>query len=103
MTKNEYLKAGLKKFAAKDYQGAILELRQAIELDPKFDLAYNALAESYNKLGKIDEAIEMAKRYVESNPEDPIAHTALSRLYVQKGMIPEAERELALSNQLSNP
>jgi len=102
MTKTELLNAGLKKYATQDYEGAITDLDMAIELDPEFDLAYNALAESYNKLGEIDKAIEIAKRYVEISPKDPVAHTALSRLYVQKGMIAEAEEEMALSNQLAN-
>jgi len=102
MNKNELLNAGLKKFATQDYKGAISDLEKAIELDPEFDLAYNALAESYNKLGEIDKAIELAKRYVEISPKDPVAHTALSRLYVQKGMIAEAEKEMAISNQLAN-
>jgi tetratricopeptide (TPR) repeat protein len=102
MNKNELLNSGLKKFAAQDYKGAISDFNKAVELDPEFDLAYNALAESYNKLGEIDKAIEIAKRYVEISPKDPVAHTALSRLYVQKGMIAEAEKEMAISNQLAN-
>ena len=102
MNKDDLLNAGLKKYAAQDYRGAISDLDKAIELDPKFDLAYNALAESYNKLGEIDKAIEIAKRFVEISPNDPVAHTALSRLYVQKGMIAEAEAELSISNKLAN-
>ena len=102
MNKNERLNAGLKKFASRDYKGAISDLEKAIELDPEFDLALNALAESYNKLGDLDKAIDIAKKYVESSPKDPVAHTALSRLYVQKGMIAEAEQEMAISNQLAN-
>jgi tetratricopeptide (TPR) repeat protein len=102
MNKTELLNSGLKKFAAQDFRGAISDLDKAIELDPEFDLAYNALAESYNKLGEIDKAIEIAKQYIKISPEDPVAHTALSRLYVQKGMIAEAEEEMAISNQLAN-
>jgi tetratricopeptide (TPR) repeat protein len=102
MNKTELLNSGLKKFAEEDYQGAISDLDQAIALDPEFDLAYNALAESYNKLGDLDKAIAIAKKYIEISPKDPVAHTALSRLYVQKGMIEEAEAEMALSNQLAN-
>jgi len=102
MNKNELLNSGLKKFAAQNYKAAILDLEKAIELDPDFDLAYNALAESYNKLGELDKAIDFAKRYIEISPKDPVAHTALSRLYVQKGMIAEAEEEMAISNQLAN-
>ena len=102
MTKNDLLNSGLKKFAERDYHGAITDFKNAIDLDPEFDLAYNALAESYNKIGNLDKAIEIAKRYVDISPNDPVAHTALSRLYVQKGMIAEAEEEMAKSNQLAN-
>jgi len=102
MTKNDLLNSGLKKFAEQDYQGAISDFNNAIDLDPEFDLAYNALAESYNKIGELDKAIEIAKRYINISPNDPVAHAALSRLYVQKGMIAEAEEEMAKSNQLAN-
>ena len=102
MNKNELLNTGLKKFASQDYKGAITDLEKAIEIDPQFNLALNALAESYNKLGDLDKAIEVAKKYVDVSPKDPVAHTALSRLYVQKGMINEAEEEMAISNQLAN-
>ena len=70
-------------------------------MDDKFEAAYSALSESLNRVGKIDEAIPVVKRWLEVNKDDPIAHTALSRLYVQKGMIEEAEREMAISNFLS--
>ena len=102
MTKNDLLNSGLKKFATQDFKGAISDLNQAIDLDPSFDLAYNALAESYNKLGELDKAIGIARQYVKICPKDPVAHTALSRLYVQKGMIAEAEEEMAISNHLAN-
>jgi pentatricopeptide repeat protein len=101
MTKYDYLNSGLKKFASQDFQSALEDLNKAIELDPGFDLAYNALAESYNKLGDLEKAIEVARRYVDISPKDPMAHTALSRLYVQKGMIREAEEEMAISNHLA--
>lgn len=101
MTKFDFLNSGLKKFASRDYQSAIEDLTKAIELDPAFDLAYNALAESYNKLGDLEKAIEIARHFIKISPKDPVAHTALSRLYVQKGMIREAEEEMAISNQLA--
>jgi pentatricopeptide repeat protein len=101
MTKNEHLNAGLKKFSSENYEDAIEDFKEAIAMDQEFDLAYNALIESYNRLGQIDKAIEVATQLVEITPNDPIVHTALSRLYVQKGMIAEAEKELAISNQLA--
>jgi tetratricopeptide (TPR) repeat protein len=101
MTKNDYLNSGLKKFALQDYESAIIDFNQAIALESNFDLAFNALVETYNKLGNLDKAIETAKKFVEISPDDPIAHAALSRLYVQKGMIDEAEKEMAISNHLA--
>jgi Tfp pilus assembly protein PilF len=101
MTKYDYLNSGLKKFANSEFQAAIDDLNKALELDPAFDLAYNALAESYNKSGDQDKALEVARKYVQISPDDPVAHTALSRLYVQKGMIKEAESEMAISHQLA--
>ena len=102
MNKNELLNAGLKNFASGDLDKAIDFLNQALVIDDKFILAYNALAQCYNQIGNLEKALEMAKNFAELAPEDPIAHTALSRLYVQKGMIEEAEKELALSNHLAH-
>lgn len=101
MTKYDYLNSGLKNFASQDYALAVADFNQAIAIDSNFDLAFNALAETYNKMGDLDNAIETAKKYVEISPDDPVAHTALSRLYVQKGMIAEAEKEMAISNHLA--
>ena len=101
MTKNEHLNQGFKHFSNQEFDKAIECFKEAIKLDPKFDTAYNSLAEAFNRSGKLDEAIEAAKKMVEISPNDPISHTALSRLYVQKGLIDDAEREMAISHQLA--
>ena len=84
MNKNEYLNKGFKHFSSKEFDQAIECFEEAIKLDPKFDTAYNALSEALNKSGKLEEAIDAAKKMVEISPNDPFSHTALSRLYVQK-------------------
>jgi len=101
MTKNDYLKAGLGHFSTRNYALAITAFKSALEIDPDFDLAINALAEVYSKSGLLDNALPLARKLVELNPEDPLAHAALSRIYMQMGMIPEAEKELAISNRLA--
>lgn len=101
MNKNKYLNLGFKHFSNQEYEKAIEYFNEAIKLDPKSDTAYNALAEALNKSGKLDDAIEAAKKMVEISPNDPFSHTALSRLYVQKGLIEDAEREMAISHQLA--
>jgi len=101
MTRQELLNKGFQYFAQKNYERAIIFFEKAIEEDESFEAAYSALSESLNRMGKIDEAIPIVKKWIEVNKHDPIAHTALSRLYVQKGMIEEAEKEMAISNFLA--
>lgn len=102
MTKQDLLNKGFQYFAQMDYERANVFFEKAIDLDKKFEAAYSALSESLNRLGQIDEAIPVVKKWIEINAEDPIAHTALSRLYVQKGMKDKAEEEMAVSAFLSN-
>jgi len=101
MTKNDHLKKGFEYFSMQDFAAAEKEFTDALNLDPDFDLALNALSEVYNKVGKLDLAVDTVKKLISLSPDDPLAHAALSRLYMQKGMISEAEEELALSNRLS--
>jgi tetratricopeptide (TPR) repeat protein len=101
MTKQEYLTKGFQYFSNKEYNEAAEVFKMAIKIDDTFEAAYSALSESLNRMGKIDEAIPVVKKWIELNNNDPLAHTALSRLYVQKGMIKEAEEEMAISNYLS--
>ena len=101
MDKNKLLQQGFTHFSHNEFEQAAALFEQALEIDPSFDLACNALAESYNRMGRLEDAIHTAKKLVELNPDDPMAHTALSRLYVQKGLIREAEEEMALSNILA--
>ena len=93
--------AGLQFFARQDYGSAEKEFTSALELDPDFDLALNALGEVYTRTGELDKALPLAQKLCQLTPDDPMAHAALSRIYMQKGMIREAEEELAISNRLS--
>jgi tetratricopeptide (TPR) repeat protein len=102
MTKQELLNKGFQFFAQRDYEKSIVFFEKALNLDDTFEAAYSALSESLNRMGKIDEAIPIVKKWIEVNKYDPLAHTALSRLYVQKGMIAEAEKEMAISNFLAS-
>jgi tetratricopeptide (TPR) repeat protein len=101
MTKQNLLNKGFQYFAQMDYERAIIFFEKAIQLDDTFEIAYSGLSESLNRLGRIDEAIPVVKKWIDLNGDDPIAHTALSRLYVQKGMRDKAEEEMALSVFLS--
>ncbi|MEW6751842.1 MAG: tetratricopeptide repeat protein [Candidatus Latescibacterota bacterium] len=94
---------GMSRFARQDFGGAAQALRQAVELDPTFADAHQALAHCHEKLGDLDAALASAQMAVEHNPEDPLAHTSLLLFYQRKGMIAQAEREKALAARLQSP
>ncbi len=80
---------------------AIETLEALLEKDPAFEDAYEALGVLYARMNRLDEAVEIAKKWIRLNPHALMAHTNLSRFYVAKGMIAEAEHEQAEARRLS--
>lgn len=54
----------------------------------------------YSRAGRLDDAIETAKKWIRLNPQAKMAHTNLSRFYMEKGMIAEAEHEQGEARRL---
>jgi tetratricopeptide (TPR) repeat protein len=79
---------------------AVEEYQKSLEADPTFTEAMHGLSRALQDLGRLDEAIVIAKRIAEVDPEDVLAYTSLSVLYQKKGMIPEAEAEGAKARVL---
>ena len=71
----------------------LAEYENSLAADPTFTEAMHGLARVLQDLGRLDEAIAVAKRIAELDPDDVLAYTSLSVLYQKKGMIPEAEAE----------
>ncbi|HTY07703.1 MAG TPA: hypothetical protein VMF29_00930 [Candidatus Edwardsbacteria bacterium] len=68
---------------------------QQLVLDPKSKV-FAQLADTYRKIGMIDEAIETCKRGVEQNPEFATGHLVLGRCYLVKKMYALAMEEFQL-------
>jgi len=83
-----------------EHEHAVEEYQKSLEADPTFTEAMHGLSRALQDLGRLDEAIVMAKRIAEVDPEDVLAYTSLSVLYQKKGMIPEAEAEGAKARVL---
>ncbi len=64
----------------KEYQPAIREFQQAIQIDAKYLPAYEALAESYLQLQDFDQAAAWSRRILEMNPNHAIARQTLTAL-----------------------
>lgn len=92
-TAEEHFLAALELFAAGEPQGAIAEYQLCLAADPAFTDAMHGLVRIYQDLGRIEDAIAVARRITETDAEDVLAHTSLSILYQKKGMVPEAEAE----------
>src|SRR5277367_4273091 len=83
-----------------EQERAVAEYQKSLEADPTFTEAMHGLARALQDLGRLDEAIAIAKRISEVDPDDVLAYTSLSVLYQKKGMIPEAEAEGAKARVL---
>ena len=79
---------------------AIQKVESILQNDPAYEDAYEALAIFYSKVNRLEDAIEMAKKWIRLNPKSKMAHTNLSRFYVEKGMIAEAEHEQGEARRL---
>ncbi|MEC7641317.1 MAG: tetratricopeptide repeat protein [Nitrospinota bacterium] len=75
-------------------------LREAIELDPKYAQAYEALGVLLSKQNKLDEAIALMKRLAEIDTTEIMAHSNLSIYYMKQGRIEDAENEKAEATAL---
>jgi len=84
---------GLKRHRAKDYEGAVRLLEQAVALDATLADAWEALGVLHDKLGHVDLAIAATERWAALKPDEVMAHTNLSRFFMKKGMKEKAEEE----------
>ena len=80
-------------FSEGKHEEALSEYQKSLEADPAFTEAMHGMSRTLQDLGRLDDAIAVAKRISELDPDDVLAHTSLSVLYQKKGMIPEAEDE----------
>lgn len=74
---------------------SVLLLREALDLDPLCENAYEALGVILSKRDRLDEAIALMAELARMNPDCAIAHTNLSVFYMQKGDKERAEEEKA--------
>jgi Flp pilus assembly protein TadD len=88
-------KEGFRLFVDGQPGEAIPKYREALALDPRLAIAWNALSMALRQQGDLDGAVEAAKKLIELEPDDPLSHTNLSILFQMKGMIAEAEDERA--------
>jgi tetratricopeptide (TPR) repeat protein len=93
-------KEAFQAFARGDVETAIAGYQQAIASNPKFGLAFQALAEAYGRRGELDQAITAIQSAIAADPDESLYLTSLSRFLQRQGKIPEAEEAAARALQL---
>jgi TolB-like protein/Flp pilus assembly protein TadD len=88
-------------YFARQYGSAVEQCRQALELDPHSDNAYDCLGSGYLAQGRHEQAIAAFKRAVALSGGDPARRVGLARAYALAGREAEARKMLGQLSQLS--
>lgn len=81
-------------YCARQYDAAIVEFKNALELEPTFAPALNYLARSYQAKGMDDEAMSTFHKAVEHSGGSPVMKARLGWAYARIGKTVEARRIL---------
>jgi len=76
-----------------DREAAIAQLDTILALDPRYPLALESLAQTYEQLNEFDKAIDYLRRMKKYHPESPSSYQALMRIYQQMSRYDEAIQE----------
>ena len=85
-----------------EYRHALPPLQRASELDPENIHVFLALAWSYKRVGRIDQAIDAMKSAVELDCSSAIAQYNLACYFALSGDAPNAIMHLALAFELDS-
>jgi Flp pilus assembly protein TadD len=87
------------KIAAKDYGGALKELRQLAEDNQQADV-YNLLGYTLRKTGDFDTSLTFYTKALELEPNHKAAREYLGELYVETGKMDKAKEQLVSLTKL---
>ncbi|MEH2267934.1 MAG: tetratricopeptide repeat protein [Nostoc sp.] len=95
--------AGVNKYDAGNYEGAIEDFNQVIELDPQNAVAYNRRGDAYYRLGDYEQAQADASQAILLNPQDANAYFdrgfAISELGKYKEAIADYTQAIKLNSE----
>jgi Flp pilus assembly protein TadD len=87
------------KIKAKDYAGALAELRDIAEDTQQADV-YNLLGYTLRKTGDFKTSLTYYTKALELQPDHKAAHEYLGELYVETGALDKAKEQLAALRRL---
>lgn len=95
----EYTQA-VKAVKAKDYNQAVLYLRQVVEDEPENVEAWNYLGYSHRQLRQFDDSLSAYTTALELDPKHRGAHEYLGELYLQTDQPAKAKQQLQIIDDL---
>ena len=78
-----------------DWRLAVKYLEKAVKLNPRDADAYNLLAYSYRRMGKLDPAFEYYAKALDIDPRHRGAHEYVGEAYLMVGDLAAAQRHLS--------
>lgn len=97
----ELYDSGLSHFRSDDLILAEKDLRRALDYDPGFADAYEALGVMLGRQDRYPEAITLMEKLTEVDPNSSMAHTNLSLFLMKTGKIEEAENHKSMATMKS--
>ncbi|BDI16094.1 hypothetical protein ANSO36C_18960 [Nostoc cf. commune SO-36] len=98
-----FYQKGVNKYNTGNYEGAIQDFNQSIELDPQNALAYNRRGDAYYRLGDYEQAQADSSQAILLNPEDANAYFdrgfAFSELNKYKEAIADYNQAIKLNSK----
>ena len=98
-----FYNSGIEKYEKGNYQGAITDYNEAIEINPQYAAAYCTRGVAKVKLEDYQGAIPDYNKAIEIDPQDALAYNnranAKYRLGDQQGACPDYKKAVSLGNQ----
>ena len=86
---------GWRLYMARQYDRAIKQLQDTLEMDPSYELPYLVVGQAYEQKGDFTSAITELRKAVELSHGTPLMVSALAHAYARAGDKSEAEKLLA--------
>jgi TolB-like protein/DNA-binding winged helix-turn-helix (wHTH) protein len=85
---------GWRLYLARQYDRAIVQLRNTLEMDPSYELPHLILGQAYEEKGSFDLAIPELRKAVDLSHGTPLMLSALAHAYARAGKRTEAQQLL---------
>ena len=85
---------GWRLYLARQYDRAIVQLRNTLEMDPSYELPHLILGQAYEEKGAFDLAIPELRKAVDLSHGTPLMISALAHAYARAGQRTEAQQLL---------